>query len=143
MSTEKRDPWKDAITRMISLTESGEIGWSLSTSIRSKRENVVGEVYTARYLEREIAVYEYRYKQYQSRAATPMSPIFLHELDPDRWFWANSVSVEFVTVNGEVDWRWPTTPNHFALLDAIRRQHSGADVFLRKLLSLDTKPPTG
>jgi hypothetical protein len=112
--------WTDALEKIIILTKSGNLNWSKNQFLTSIRENdSVDIIYSTSVMNHIIIVYEYRYKKYS---------------DEDNWDWDNEVAIEFVDLEGNLEWQWPTMPNRFNLIDAIRYNISGAGNFLRDFL---------
>ena len=111
--------WNAAVRKLLSLTEAGQVTWRRYQELPSKRENTQGEAFCTELQGRRIAVYEYRFRSYE---------------DEDSWSWETEVGVEFVTFDGELEWRWPATSSRWELIDAIRGQVAGAPDFLRRFL---------
>jgi hypothetical protein len=111
-----------AVQRLTDLTRKGKLVWSETSTLRSRREAVVGKVYTATYEGDRFAVYESRYKYY---------------LDEDVWEWQPQVNIELIDEEGTLDWAWPENPEGWQLLEAVRFASSGAAKVLRKLAGED------
>ena len=119
----REDDWARAVRKLVALTESGEISWSRFSQLASKRENVQGDAFQTVVKGRLIGVYLYRFKSYE---------------DEENWSWENEVAVEFVTGDGELQWRWPATAYRWELIEAVRGQVVGAPDFLRSFLAEET-----
>ncbi|MGC4090881.1 MAG: hypothetical protein QM756_24015 [Polyangiaceae bacterium] len=104
--------WTKVIEKLMSKTEQGKIEWSECGS--SIRDNVIGIPYAADVENKHILIYEYQYKNYD---------------DENDFYWASGVAVEFVDNQLNLAWRLPQTDNRRQLLEAVRRQASGADEF--------------
>jgi hypothetical protein len=87
---------------------------------RFVRDDAHDQVYQGEAMGRLIVVYEFDYEEYDG--------------ENDRTRWTTDVAIEFVTLTGDVEYRWPRTSHRWLLLDAIRFVHSGADEFLEKFL---------
>ena len=114
------DDWTRAVRKLVALTESGGVTWVQFPQLGSKRENVQGDAFYADVEGRPVAAYQYRFKSYE---------------DEETWSWENEVAVEFVTSDGDLQWRWPATPYRWELLEAIRGQVAGARHFLESFLA--------
>jgi hypothetical protein len=111
--------WDPAVEKLIEHTLSNRITWNPHPGLSSQRDEVKGEVYTARVQERLVAVYEYRFRSYD---------------DLDAWDWTDDVAIEFITHDGTLEWRWPQSAHRWRLLDSIRYQRSQAGSFLESFL---------
>lgn len=117
--------WEGAVKKLLRLTESGEQSWQCAPGLDEERENVVGDAFVAEVQGRHIMVYQYRFKAYT---------------DEDTWSWEERVAIEFVEFRDNefvTQWRWPTSPYGWRLLDAIRSQTARAPEFLRAFLGED------
>ena len=112
--------WAPAVKKLVALTESGELTWNRCVELPPRAEDVQGDAFQTDVRGREIVVYEYRFRNF---------------VDEDKYVWETDVAVEFVDHEGRVQWRWPSTPYHRHLLDAIRGQVARAPEFLREFLA--------
>ncbi|MDB5348324.1 MAG: hypothetical protein JWP89_6701 [Schlesneria sp.] len=122
------DRWTMAAEKLIALTQAGEVQWQPSQDISRRRStaDIVGPAYVAEVDGKQIAVFEYQFKNFH---------------DEDEWHWDTGVTVEFVDENYDTEWVWPSTGgSRFALLDAVRYQAAAADDFLSRFLE---KPKVG
>ena len=114
------DQWDQAAQKMIQLTENDKLNWQVNLFPVTMRNEVLRDtIYCAHVQGHWVAVYEYRYQEFY---------------DADNWYWSNEVAIEFVTANGDLEWRWPTVPCRVQLLDAIRAKICGANDFLKRFL---------
>jgi hypothetical protein len=116
MATEKQ--WTDAARRLLDMTKDGAIAWKDHNG--ASRPEAIGPVHTTEALNRVIAVYEFEYPHYDP--------------DTDTSAPTRDVAIEFVTSNGELEYRWPKTAFHWALLDAVRFNVSNVQNFLDEFL---------
>ncbi len=122
-TTDKHSKWNDATQRLIDKTDSGELTWVSNHELcqrRADESEFIGPAYLTEFGGKQIAVYEYRYKNY---------------IDADEWFWDTGVSIEFVNSELETEWRWPSPTGRMMLLDSIRYKTANADTFLHQLLT--------
>jgi len=115
--------WTHAVQKLVNLTELGEVHWSVNSSLAVKRENVHRDGFQALVDNHFIAVYEYRFRTFE---------------DEDTWSWETDVAIEFVSIDGDPQWRWPATTNRWELLEAVRGSVVGANTFLRDFLAEGT-----
>ena len=117
------EKWADAIEKVTKMTDQGSLNWQQAGGIPMPnlvRDDVLGDIYVATVQGRWMAIYEYRDKSY---------------LDDTNWHWEDAVAVEFIDNTGKLQWRWPFYPAAWQLLDAVKRQVTGADDFLRQFLA--------
>jgi hypothetical protein len=109
--------WEKAVEKLLEQTNNGNIRWKAIDSL--KRDGIQGQAYVVSVAGRTIAVYEHQYKYYADEFA---------------WEWKNTVAVEFVDENLELQWRWPASTIRWSLIDAIRFQVSNASRFIEEFL---------
>lgn len=119
MPVEKTN-WDEVVSKLIRMTENGQLRWSVDPRLNGLREGVVGRAYAASFHERVIAIYEIRYKSYR---------------DEDTWDWDTGVVVEFIDNDANSEWQLPSSPKFWKLLDVVKFQVAGVDKLLKELLA--------
>lgn len=110
--------WDEVVKKLLAQTKSDERVWQ---AIDLTREELVGEQYTTEAGDKTIAIYEYRYRAYQSEF--------------DSYGWESDVAIEFIDGEHERLWRFPESDARWALLDAVRYQVAGGEDFLDEFLA--------
>jgi hypothetical protein len=112
--------WAPAVKKLVALTESGKLSWNRLVQFPPRAEEIVGDAFRTAVQNHFIAVYEYRFRNF---------------IDEERYVWETDVAIEFVDIEGRLQWRWPATPYRWQLIDAVRGQAAGAPEFLREFLA--------
>ncbi len=114
--------WERVLRKLTEQTEAGEVSWRQATEV--KRDNLVGTAYAAVAKNRNVCVYEFRYKEYLGSGA-----------GDDDWEWENEVAVEFISgIDDQVEYQWPAVHGRWELLDKVRCVVSGAADFVKDFL---------
>lgn len=116
MATDKQ--WTDAVQKLFEQTNAGLLKWTVSPEIM--RPDVVGHVFTTRARDRVIAIYEFEYPWYNP--------------DTDETITDTNVAVEFIDQAGNLEYRWPKTRFHWALLEKVRFSVTAVQSFLDEFL---------
>ena len=106
---------------MLRRTRDGSLEWHTDEPVHVARsEQVTTPIYMATFEQWRIAVYGLQ---------------FLHWYEEDQCEWIDAVSVELVDDKGRSEWRLPLTAHSWQLLDAVGRQHAGADQLAQTILN--------
>lgn len=116
----EKEKWEKVLAKLVADTKSGEVEWARAT--RPNREAIVGFGYVASVSNTRLMVYEYEYRHY---------------LEEEVWETQSDVAVEFVSLDGTLEWKVPPVPQRFALLEEVRLQTSGALDFANEYLGPD------
>lgn len=116
------DRWRLAVQKLTDLTRSGDLKWKASHEFCRHRQrdlDCVGPAFLAKVNDKDIALYEFRYKD---------------QNEPNDMSWNTGIAIEFIDPNYEPEWVWPGVDEHYALLDEVRKQTSHANEFLASFL---------
>ena len=151
MSDENKD-WIDAVTKLIKLTQEGELKWSSSgeTAQVSRQESErVSVVFKAQHKNKYLRLYELQSRidepvkspffttaSYATEYATSVSGLFGAHL-PQYPYWNKEVILEFTDYQGHALWKVPHVPPLRDLLHTVEYQVSGAGEFLKDIFTPD------
>ncbi|ENM3890279.1 hypothetical protein Q9F25_003499 [Vibrio cholerae] len=110
------------IDKLIELTQHGSINWAEERpeSYMVGPDSKVDFVYITEYLGRIIRTYRRDYKYY---------------LDDVQYTWSYEIVIEFIDNSGNRLGRFPSTPNHSELLQAIQYQNPQIRNFFNDMFS--------
>lgn len=129
--TEKKDKFVEAVTKLIKLTQEGELQWR-SGDI-SRYDIKVESVFITEYKDRLMRLYKYVYKVQQPGPFTLTHGIFGSKREYP--YWETSVKLEFIDSNGRTVWEFPSTPALFDLLEEVQYQVAEVDEFLDDIMA--------
>lgn len=133
-ATSDGERWIEAVTRMIELTQSGELEWQIGESYGPERGDPTTPPYVAEYKDRR-----YRIQGRWVRTSTHQTVVLN---DIAKWFKAESspprdgeaVRLEMIDNRGRTLYRVPSVGPVRDLLYAVQRQTADPDAALQDLL---------
>ncbi len=135
--TDKPDKWVEAITKLIKLTQAGELKWSVDKADRLKgREDLrIETVFLTKHKDRNLRLYKYSYLVDDPGPFAAYSYSSLLSGKPPKYpYWSSSIALELIDEEGWTLW---TFPQNYALNDlfkAVQYQVAGVDGFLKEIL---------
>jgi len=110
----------EIIDKLLELTQLDELSWkSIDPPYNLTSADVrVQLVYMAKYLQKNIRVYEQEYKYF---------------VDEDKFYWQKRMMFEFVDESDNVLWTFPKTENAWDLLKAIQYKNSQVSDFYKSM----------
>jgi hypothetical protein len=132
--TEKRK-WVDAVTRMIELTQQGEMRWvPVEPYGISEKENRTSAVFRSSYKDKTLRIYEKQVQERQRALDDEGGLAALTLLRPKyQYVWVNQVVLEFIDGNGNALWTFPRVGALRDLLSAVQYQAAGVNEFIDDL----------
>lgn len=128
--TQKKDKFVEAVTKLIKLTQEGEIEWRSANLVRDDIK--VESVFKAEYKDRLLRIYKYVYKVEKPSPVLISHRIFAHKEEYP--YWETSVTLELIERNGLSLWKFPYTNALYDLLQAVQYQVAGVDEFLDEII---------
>ena len=128
--TEKRK-WVDAVTRMIELTQQGEMQWvPTPPNGISEKENRTSAVFRSSYKDKKLRIYE-RKVQERQLVDDDGGLASLALLRPKyQYVWVSQIVLEFIDGNGNTLWTFPRIGALRDLLSAVQYQAAGVNEFI-------------
>jgi hypothetical protein len=131
MSTEK-NKWVDAVAKLISLTQEGDLKWTVQEpppSFSKRPNSRVEVVFTTKYGEKNLRLYEKRvqeevidFNEFEMR----MVPTVV---------WKKIAVLEFIDADDNSLWSFPDVEALNDLVSAVQYQVAGVKEFLTELLA--------
>ncbi|MBX3270466.1 MAG: hypothetical protein KF729_09410 [Sandaracinaceae bacterium] len=120
--------WDGVVAELTARTRDGRLTWTTDARVqRSPSEAPTTPAYVTVFDRWRVAVYGHRW---------------VYWYEEDQYELIDATAIELIDEDGRPEWRLPETRSSSALLDAVGRQHSGADRFAELLLSSsDTAEP--
>lgn len=102
------------VTKFIKDTRNKKLEWGEdSDNLKlGAEEKLIGKAYTASLNNRYLRIYKFKYKSY---------------LDIDKFGWSESFWLEFVDIDGNSEWEFPSTNSIKDLYESVTYQASGVD----------------
>jgi len=131
MSTEK-NRWVEAVTKLIKLTQEGELKWTVEeppASFSKRPDAGVEVVFLSTHGDKRLRLYEKRFQEES-----------IH-FDQDEWLpvqvveWKKMIVLEFVDEIGNSLWAFPAVNALNDLVSAVQYQVAGVRDFLADLLA--------
>lgn len=130
----EKTKWVDAVTRMIELTQQGEMRWvPIEPYGMSENENRTSAVFRSSYKDKTLRIYERKVHERQRVLddEDPLSVSITNLLKPKyQSVWVYQVVLEFIDGNGNTLWTFPKVSALRDLLSAVQYQAAGVNEFI-------------
>jgi len=132
----------NAIVKLNNLTQDGKIKWRTiqpRPSLNRDKDSIVDLVYTAKYNNKRLGLYENKFKVENAPYASlsgSLDSIFGSVKYPH---WQTRVVLEFIDEDGNNLWTFPEVQGLNDLLSTVKYQIAGVDEFLDSFLDEKTK----
>ena len=135
--SDKPDKWVEAVTKLIKLTQAGELKWSAAkTDKKTNREDIrIETVFLTKLKNRILRLYKYSYMIEEPGPYDRMFSTDFYLASKRKYpYWASSIILEFIDEDGRSLWTFPQSNVLNDLLGAVQYQVAGVDEFLKEIL---------
>jgi len=132
--SEKQNKWVEAITKLIKLTQEGNLIWSPKTGMDANREDYrVDTFFVSKYKNKILRLYKCNYRIDEPGPLSQITSIF-SDTKRKYPYWTSSITLEFIDDVGNTIWTFPYSNVLKDLLEAVRYQVAGVDDFIKDIL---------
>ena len=135
--SDKPDKFVEAVTKLIRLTQAGDLKWSAAQTDRdiSREDLKIESVFVTRYKDRILRLSKYSYMIQEPGLYDLLSSHTYYAAGKPKYpYWQSSITLEFIDDDGRTLWTFPYTKALNDLLEAVKYQVAGVDQFLKEIL---------